>query len=98
LSVVSISSISETVSSEFINVPSISDSDIKWSIQCLRSSESACLDEMHSFIIEDCSGIFAPAPKHIYLIEVCQRGLLSLYRYRKRQELSLCLTRASAAL
>jgi hypothetical protein len=56
------------LTSDFLNVPPISDSDVKKAIRHLSSSKSVGTDEIPTFIIKGCSEIFAPLLRHIFNI------------------------------
>jgi hypothetical protein len=47
--------------SDFLNVPLISDSDVKQAVQCLSPSKYVRPDEIPSFIIKGFSQIFSPS-------------------------------------
>jgi hypothetical protein len=66
-------------SSGFLNVPSISDSDFKQELRSLKPSKCVGPDEIPSFIIKDCSEIFAPLLSHVFNISLSQ-GMLSTLR------------------
>jgi hypothetical protein len=53
------------VRSNFLNVPSTSDSDFKQAIRYLSPSKRVGPDEIPSFFIKSCSEIFAPLVSHI---------------------------------
>jgi hypothetical protein len=50
---------------DFLNIPSISDSDVKQAIRRLSLSKYVGPDEIPSFIIKVCSDIFTPFLYHI---------------------------------
>jgi hypothetical protein len=58
-----ISNNTQSLTSDFLNVPPISDSEVKKTIQHLSSSKSVGPDEIPSFIIKG-SEIFAPLLRH----------------------------------
>jgi hypothetical protein len=56
----------QSFTSNFLNAPPISDSDVKKAIRHLSSLKSVGEDEIPSFIIEGCSESFAPLLRHIF--------------------------------
>jgi hypothetical protein len=66
--------------SDFLNVPSISNSDVKKAIRCLILSKCVGPDEISSSIIKGCSDIFAPVLRHIFNISLLQGKYLILWK------------------
>jgi hypothetical protein len=57
-------------SSEFLTLASVSDSDVIKAIKRLRPSKSVGLDDIPGFIIKDCTDIFVPILKHIFILSL----------------------------
>jgi hypothetical protein len=69
--------------SDFLNVPSISDADVKQAIRRLSPSKCVGPDEISSFIIKGCSETFAPLLRRgvSHSMEASGRGAYFQERY-----------------
>jgi hypothetical protein len=66
--------------SDFLNVPPISDSDVKQAIRRLGPSKCVGPDEIPSFIIKGCSEIFASLLSHVFNISLLQRKFSTVWK------------------
>jgi hypothetical protein len=69
----------ETTSSD-LNVPFVSDSDVRRTIRRLKSTKSVGPDDIPSFIIKGCSEIFVPVLKHTFNLGLSNGGFPSLWK------------------
>jgi hypothetical protein len=71
---------SECVSSDFLNIPHISDSDVQRAISRLSSTKCVGPDEIPNFIIKGCSEIFTPFLCHIFNLSLFTGKFPSLWK------------------
>jgi hypothetical protein len=69
---------SDFTSSDFLNIPYISDSDVEIAISRLRLTKCVGPDEIPNFIIKDCSEIFTPLLRRIFNLTVLNGKFPSL--------------------
>jgi hypothetical protein len=68
------------ISSDSLNIPYISDSDVKRAISRLRSTKCVGPDEIPNFIIKGCSDIFTPLLRHILNLNLLTGKFPSLWK------------------
>jgi hypothetical protein len=71
---------SECVSSYFLNIPHVSDSDTERAISRLRSTKCVGPDEIPNFIIKGCSEILTPFLCHIFNLSLLTVKFPSLWK------------------
>jgi hypothetical protein len=70
---------SDCVSSDFLNTPRISDSDVERAISRLRSMKCVGPDEIPNFIMKGCSEILTPLLRHIFNLSLLTGKFPSLW-------------------
>jgi hypothetical protein len=71
---------SDCTSSDFLNIPHISDSDVKQAISHLHSTKCIRPDEIPNFITEGCTEIFTPLLRHIFNLSLLTGKFPSLWK------------------
>jgi hypothetical protein len=71
---------SDCVSSDFLNIPYISDSDVERAISRLRSMKCGGPDEIPNFIIKGCSEILTHLLRHIFNLSLLTGKFPSLWK------------------
>jgi hypothetical protein len=71
---------SDCTSSNSLNIPHISDSNVKRGISRLHSTKCVGPDEVPNFIIKGCSEIFTPLLSHIFNLSLLTGNFPSLWK------------------